>query len=72
LSKDRKLRLDPITHSAVFSGELIDYRNFDQKHNLPPGTSKNFLRKVAGDFQLEMDWEDEKTIRFKRQFEILI
>jgi hypothetical protein len=71
LSREKKRHLDPVTRSPIFLGELIDFAAFDQEHGLPIGTSRRFLKHVGAqrDFQLEVEWEDEKAIRFDRKFE---
>jgi hypothetical protein len=71
LSVEMKHHLSRATHSPIFSGELIDLASFDQKHKLPIGTSRKFLKEVGAQraFQLAVEWEDEKTIRFERKSE---
>ncbi len=54
-------------HSPIFNGELIDFKNFDRRNKLPPGTSKKYLKEAAKEFQLEVESEGENTIRFEKQ-----
>jgi len=62
-------RHDPISGglSTIFSGELIDFNYFDRREKLPPGTSKKYLKEVGSRFKLEVEWEGENAIRFKKQ-----
>jgi len=74
LSQEKKYHRDPVTRSPIFDGRLIDYKEFDEKHRLPVGTGKKYLKEVGADkkFQLEVEFEDENTIRFKKKTEFII
>lgn len=55
------------TPSGIFSGQVIDYRELDEKLRLPLGTSRRLLKKVAERYYLVPregnDWDN--SIRFK-------
>ena len=74
LLREKKYHRDPVTRSPIFDGRLIDYKEFDEKHRLPVGTGKKYLKEVGADknFQLEVQFEDENTIRFKKKTEFII
>ena len=74
LLREKKYHLDPVVHSPIFDGMLIDYKEFDENHRLPVGTGKKYLKEVGADkkFQLEVEFEDENTIRFKKNTEFII
>lgn len=74
LLREKKYHLDPVVRSPIFDGSLIDYKKFDEKHRLPVGTGKKYLKEVGADkkFQLEVEFEDENTIRFKKKTEFII
>lgn len=50
--------------SSIFSGELIHYRELDERLKLPPGTSKKYLKEVAKRYFLEVSQEWENSVRF--------
>lgn len=74
LLREKKYHLDPVTRSPIFDGSLIDYKEFDEEHRLPVGTGKKYLKEVGADkkFQLDVEFEDENTIRFKKKTEFII
>lgn len=51
---------------SIFLGKLIHYRDLDQRLELPPGTSKEHLKKVAERYDLipEQEWENSIRLRF--------
>jgi hypothetical protein len=48
-----------------FRGKLIHYQQLDEKLNLPPGTSKTLLKRVALRYGLIPESEWENSIRFE-------
>jgi len=56
LSKDRT--------SNIFAGELIHYRELDERLKLPLGTSKKYLKEVAERYSLTVSQEWENSVRF--------
>jgi len=55
---------------SIFVGKLIHFREIDQKLNLPPGTTKKYLREVAERYNLEPSKEWENSIRFVLKKEV--
>lgn len=50
--------------SSIFMGKLIHYRQLDEELELPPGTSKKYLKEVAKGYDLVPLEEWENSIRF--------
>ena len=52
---------------AIQNGKLLHFREIDRKLELPPGTAKQLIRKVALRHRLVPTQEGENIIRFKRR-----
>jgi hypothetical protein len=50
----------------LHNGKLIHFRRVDNKLDLPPGTAKRLLNKVAERYELEVEMEDQNIVRYKR------
>lgn len=56
--------LDPPSGSFM-AGELIHFRQLDEKLHLPPGTSRTLLREAAREFNLKIKKATSNTIQFE-------
>jgi len=52
--------------ATIQNGKLIHYRQVDRSLNLPPGTAKRLLNRVAERYRLEPALEQEHIVRYKR------
>jgi hypothetical protein len=50
---------------SIFNGQLVHFQFADANMDLPPGTSKRLLKRVAKRYNLIVDKETENTIRFR-------
>jgi hypothetical protein len=65
---DQRTRLFKTANSReknIFHGKLIHYRDVDRTLDLPPGTAKRLLEKVAEEYGAVSDWEGEHCVRFR-------
>lgn len=56
--------LDPPSGSFM-AGELIHFRQLDEKLDVPPGTSRTLLREAAREFNLKIKKATSNTIQFE-------
>lgn len=50
----------------IHTGKLIHYREVDKNIELPPGTAKKLLNTVADRYKLEVKFETDNLVRYKR------
>lgn len=53
----------------IDKGMLIHYRNVDKKLDLPPGSAKLLLNKVAERYDLAPEYENINVVRYKQVYE---
>ncbi len=62
-------RIETYEKWTIFGEQLIHYDKFDDELNLPSGTAKNLLEKVAQRYNLFPIHKSENTIRFREKHE---
>ena len=50
---------------VIHTGKLLHFRQIDKDLDLPPGTAKKLLNKVADWYDLEPEIEEENIARYK-------
>ena len=58
------LDFDPHRESRIRNGKLIHFRDVDRNLDLPPGTAKRLLNKVAERYDLEPKMETDHIVRY--------